>query len=273
MTVGDEQLNDAGSRQSNSPTAPPAAVPPSLLMRVWIGMPDWGFRLLGAAFFFGFFGWEIAGLVREGFWESNLHYERALGRVVYLPWAKVLILATYFLIASAFVFRLPPRSRADRPREIAIPLIAAFWPFLPWALAALLRMLNSPDSSDYQAFIFDTSMSFERFCAGAACVCVGNALDVWGYASLFRSVSIVAEARELVVSGPYRVVRHPVYLGQIVSPAGIWLLFAPLHLLWMGFYACFVAMQLYRGRVEDAVLERAFGERYRTWKEKTYWFV
>ncbi|MBU1647461.1 MAG: hypothetical protein KJ787_14105, partial [Gammaproteobacteria bacterium] len=123
------------------------------------------------------------------------------------------------------------------------------------------------------AFIFDLGMSFERFCVGAACVCAGNALDVWGYASLFRSVSIVAEARDLVVSGPYRLVRHPVYLGQIVAQAGVWLLFAPLHPVWISFFACFVAMQLYRGRVEDTVLERAFGERYRMWKDRTFWFV
>lgn len=242
-------------------------------MRVWLGVPDWAFRLLGAAFFFGFFGWEIVDLVRAGFWESGVYYTLSDKGTIYVPWGRVLILLTYLLIASAFVFRLPPRSRADRPREIAIPLIAAFWPFLPWAIRAFLRSTGAEVAPAYQAFIFDAGLSYGRFCAGAACVCAGNALDVWGYAKLFRSVSIVAEARELIVSGPYRVVRHPVYLGQIIAQAGVWLFFAPLHFVWVSFLACFVAMQLYRGRVEDDVLERAFGERYRAWKDKTFWFV
>jgi protein-S-isoprenylcysteine O-methyltransferase Ste14 len=52
----------------------------------------------------------------------------------------------------------------------------------------------------------------------------------------------------------------------------VWLLYARTHFVWIAFYACFVAMQLYRARVEEEVLERAFGEQYTKWKRETYWF-
>jgi protein-S-isoprenylcysteine O-methyltransferase Ste14 len=116
-------------------------------------------------------------------------------------------------------------------------------------------------------------LSFATFASGTALVLVGNALDVWGYGKLFRSISIVPEARDLKVSGPYRFVRHPIYLGQMLAQAGVWLFFAQTHVVWIAFYACFVGMQLYRSRLEDRVLERAFGEPYLAWKRRTFWFV
>ena len=102
---------------------------------------------------------------------------------------------------------------------------------------------------------------------------LGNALDVWGYATLCRSLSIVAEARILKTHGPYRFIRHPIYLGQFISQGAIWLVLVRLQPIWALFYVAFIAMQLYRSRVEDRVLERAFGDRYRAWKKKTFWFV
>ncbi len=102
---------------------------------------------------------------------------------------------------------------------------------------------------------------------------IGLSIEVWGYAILARSLSIVPEARDLKVTGPYRFVRHPVYFGQFIAQGGFLLLAANTHWVWISLYALFVAMQLYRSKLEDHVLEKAFGEPYREWKEKTFWFV
>ena len=65
----------------------------------------------------------------------------------------------------------------------------------------------------------------------------GLAYSVWGLAYLRRSFSIIPEARRLVTGGPYRLSRHPVYLGEIATAIGVnlatagWLSVARDHLL------------------------------------------
>jgi protein-S-isoprenylcysteine O-methyltransferase Ste14 len=261
MTV---QADAPGNEQSARPSWP---------MRLWLAMPDWLFRLLGAAVFLGFVALRLPNYFGEkGFWLIGAAYVTA-DQSIYFPWSQVFIDLTYLLVGLAFCFRVQPKARAARPGEIIIPIIAAFWPFLPWAAQAILQGSGSPLASRYGAFMMDRrAWGPLQFLAGSMVILLGNMLDVWGYAVLFRSVSIVAEARVLKVNGPYRFVRHPIYMGQILAQAGVWLFYAQTHLVWIAFYACFVAMQLYRARVEEVVLERAFGEQYAKWKRETYWF-
>jgi protein-S-isoprenylcysteine O-methyltransferase Ste14 len=49
----------------------------------------------------------------------------------------------------------------------------------------------------------------------------GLAFAVWSVRTLSTSLSIVPQARQLIARGPYRVVRHPLYLGEIVAVAGM----------------------------------------------------
>ena len=245
----------------------------SAIQRAWLAIPNWVFALIGIAIFLALFGDSIDHMRRVGFAKSGWWHKTKDGETIRLAWAYLLVLCTYVLIILAFVFRRPPKSRACRASEIIIPLIAAVWPLLPWIALRILDATGHKQAAAFQNFIIDKRITLNWFLAGGACVCIGNALDVWGYSYLFRSFSIVAEARELVVTGPYRIVRHPVYLGQIIAQAGIWICFAPFHIVWLCFFVFFAAMQLYRGQVEDEVLERAFGERYRRWREKTYWFI
>lgn len=47
----------------------------------------------------------------------------------------------------------------------------------------------------------------------------GVALSLWGLASLGRSFGVSPADRGLVTGGAYRVVRHPMYLGELLSYA------------------------------------------------------
>ncbi len=73
---------------------------------------------------------------------------------------------------------------------------------------------------------------------------------------LGRSFSIMPEARRLVVNGPYRFVRHPLYLVEEILIVGVLISFAP---PW-----CYLAivthglLQLERMRLEEGVLRRCF---------------
>jgi protein-S-isoprenylcysteine O-methyltransferase len=59
---------------------------------------------------------------------------------------------------------------------------------------------------------------------GVSCMVAGLALQVWAMRTLgafFTLTLRAAEAQPLVVRGPYRLVRHPGYLGQIVVWLGL----------------------------------------------------
>lgn len=247
---------------------------PSLWLRAWLAVPDWVFRAIGCFFFLGYVAVRFPAYMSD-FWTAGPWFQDGRSGVRWtVPWARVLIDLTYVLIAVGFLLRTPPKSRARRPLEILLPLLAAFWPFWPFILQAILQWLDPPSARAYSRFMLESAgWTPLRFLLGASLIVLGNALDVWGYAYLVRSLSIVVEARQLIVRGPYRFIRHPIYLGQMIAQAGVWLVFAPTHIVWIVFYLCFVGMQLWRARLEDAVLEGAFGEPYRVWKRGTIWLT
>lgn len=247
-------------------------------MRLWLRLPDWVFRAAGAIFFLGYLGSQAAGYADFPRVGPYIDETDDLGRVIpgavrYFPAARILTDLTFLLIALAFVVRTVPRRRADSPRKIIIPLIAAFWPLLPFMLHSILQFFGSDAAHVLGGRLQFGSITYPRFYAGCTLIVIGNSLDVWGYATLLRSLSIVAEARELRLKGPYRIVRHPIYLGQFLAQAGFWLILIRLQWIWIIFYAAFVAMQLYRSRVEEQVLESAFGDAYAAYKRRTFWFI
>lgn len=77
-------------------------------------------------------------------------------------------------------------------------------------------------------------------------------------AHLRRNLSIIPEARRLVTSGPYRLVRHPLYLAEVTAAAGL-VLSWPAAVPTVAF-AVFVVMQVVRARFEEGLLRGAFAE-------------
>jgi protein-S-isoprenylcysteine O-methyltransferase Ste14 len=104
----------------------------------------------------------------------------------------------------------------------------------------------------------------------AALVLVGDLFVAVSYACLGGSFSILVEARPLKDRGPYRFIRHPVYLGQLVTFLGVALArFAPVE---MTIYAAFFAVQVTRAILEERKLSRATPG-YADYRAKTWMFV
>ncbi len=106
-------------------------------------------------------------------------------------------------------------------------------------------------------------------------VAVGGLLVVAGVAAIgagfweFRSEERLTGMRndELVTSGVYRYSRHPQYLGIVLSLVGIGLLGRSAAAVAIaGFLTAVFAVYL---PFEERFVERIFGERYRSYRERT----
>jgi protein-S-isoprenylcysteine O-methyltransferase Ste14 len=97
-------------------------------------------------------------------------------------------------------------------------------------------------------------------------ILAGTVAAVYVLTHLGRSFSVMAEARRLVTSGVYRIVRHPLYLAEELAVIGIFMQFAS---LWTALLlAMQIAFQLRRMHNEEAVLSEIFPE-YATYKANT----
>jgi len=97
-------------------------------------------------------------------------------------------------------------------------------------------------------------------------ILVGSAAAVVALLRLGRSFSVMAEARRLVTSGPYRFVRHPLYLAEELAVVGVFIQFVS---VWTALLlAVQISFQLRRMHNEEAVLAATFPE-YTAYQART----
>jgi protein-S-isoprenylcysteine O-methyltransferase Ste14 len=108
--------------------------------------------------------------------------------------------------------------------------------------------------------------------AGAALCVAGVAFAIWARAALGRNwgmpMTLHADP-ELVITGPYRLVRHPIYTGLAAMLIGTALVypFAALPC------AVMIAYSLYSARREERDMERRFPEAYPAYKKRSKMLV
>jgi protein-S-isoprenylcysteine O-methyltransferase Ste14 len=91
-------------------------------------------------------------------------------------------------------------------------------------------------------------------------------LMLYPLTALGKSFSLMPQARKLVTSGPYAIVRHPLYLIEEAVIASVLLQYAWYTAL--PFLAVHIAVQIRRIRLEEEVLRNAFPE-YTAYAERT----
>jgi protein-S-isoprenylcysteine O-methyltransferase Ste14 len=109
----------------------------------------------------------------------------------------------------------------------------------------------------------------------ALCGCLlalaGAALVLWSRAELGSAWSLVPMADQgtgLVTTGPYRLVRHPIYLGLSLLALGEALAFSSWPAVAVVFSAI-VPTFLWRACAEGRLLADTFGERYAHYRKQT----
>lgn len=175
----------------------------------------------------------------------------------------VLLNALTFLFGVFFGLGLlfNRRSLQDpaRWREILIPLLATFMlyaftglsPYLPrWLTTSLL-----PLEWQRAASIAAIEVSL-----------VGYAIALWSVLYLGRSLSLLVSVRTLKSSGPYRFVRHPMYLGYLVLVLGIAIASSSYFAIVL--WGTYLVVTIYRARLEEEALT-AFRPEYRDYASRT----
>ena len=89
---------------------------------------------------------------------------------------------------------------------------------------------------------------------GYGLMAAGLFLSLYAKAALWRSFGLVAANRGVKSSGPYRFVRHPMYLGYTITQVG----FVLLNPVWTNFalYGSAFLLQILRLRAEEDLLSR-----------------
>ena len=107
--------------------------------------------------------------------------------------------------------------------------------------------------------------------SGCVVVLAGVALVFWSRAELGSAWSFLPKAdvdTGLVTTGPYRRVRHPIYLGLTLLATGTALALGSWPALLI--VSCAVVPTFaWRARAEEIQLSREFGERFAAYRERT----
>src|SRR5258705_9988317 len=87
---------------------------------------------------------------------------------------------------------------------------------------------------------------------------------------LGASFSVMPEARKLVTRGPYAVIRHPLYLAEMIGVLGMVLQFRQPWATFLG--AAVFGLQYWRSVFEERVLTQAYPD-YTTYRARTWRFL
>jgi len=159
----------------------------------------------------------------------------------------VLVVALYALAIWCYLRRGPAVATSGSVTAHAAAIIAT------WLPVTVPLQPGAPAAPGRQAL------------ADALLIC-GMAWAVWSLRYLDRNVSVLAQARDVVVRGPYRWVRHPLYVGEIVSSLGLAIAVNSYTALALWIALC--ALQIYRAVREEQVLLRALPA-YRSYRNRT----
>ncbi len=164
---------------------------------------------------------------------------------------RLLIVCFYALFVLLYLMRSSARATTN---SFAAKTIAVIATFMPFSIPAVSQPINDPGI----------------MLSANVVTILGVAITLCSLSVLGRSVSIIPQARSLVQNGPYKFVRHPVYLGELIAIFGIVL--ARFSLPAMAVFCLLTAAQIYRALQEERLLAGTFPE-YESYSVKRARFI
>lgn len=163
----------------------------------------------------------------------------------------------YWVVSAARVKRAQRWESAASRASHVVPLIVAIW-------------LLSTDALRWPVFSWHVLPALApRYPIGAALLLAGLLFSVWARVHLAGNWSAsvtVKDHHELVRSGPYRVVRHPIYTGLLVGLLGTAIARNDVQ----GYIAVAIALVAlwHKLHIEERFMEETFGDAYRDYRTK-----
>ncbi len=108
---------------------------------------------------------------------------------------------------------------------------------------------------------------------GALVIASGGMLNGWAlvYFRSWRFRARLDEGHQLATEGPFSLIRNPIYMGLNLLALGT-ALWVPTVPVWAAFGLMILGSDL-RGRAEEKLLERTFGDSYNSYRARTRRFV
>jgi protein-S-isoprenylcysteine O-methyltransferase Ste14 len=199
---------------------------------------DWAMRIPIVAYSLFVLARDVCGFFDQVLAQPAL-FAQADGSLVIATLSRISQWMFVALLAILPVFRLRPLAKSEHMLPRLVALAAVCMPPL------FMLLTRAPANLAFNAFAVVLGLA-------------ANAMAVVTVSFLGRSLSVMPEARRLVSGGPYAVVRHPLYLCEMLGCIAIVLQYrsaAAVALL-----AAIAALQIARARWEEGVLARAFPE-------------
>jgi protein-S-isoprenylcysteine O-methyltransferase Ste14 len=172
---------------------------------------------------------------------------------------KHLLLLLFDLLVGFLLLRSRPPAVPPRgARDVLVPLVGNFF-YLAYNLAGFVPPALTVDR-------VPSSWRFPLSLLALHLSVLAVMLAVWAVIHLGRSFAVLVSVREVVLHGPYRFVRHPIYLSYLLQM--ISLVCAYGSLLVLGLATVHLGVTLWRARLEEARLA-AHSAEYRDYMRRT----
>lgn len=166
------------------------------------------------------------------------------------------------LVFYSFVVRSEAKSRPQGLLENVFPLITVFVPVIGFTLLFLPQVRAHVPGYSAQTLealreitpLFGFYMNMIGFTLGF----IGAAFSIWSISYLKRSFGLRAAVRNLVTTGPYSRIRHPLYVGEIIHIFGIAVLSGTPVGLYL--FAFALVLQIIRAKIEERKFLRTLPE-------------
>ena len=198
--------------------------------------------------------------------------EPILFRIIFFSlWALLAIIRGYYYRKNPEEKeKTPLRERLDDLKAEGINALILTAILIPLFVAALILYIFAPPWMVWAKLPIPPILQW----LGVAIALGSNALFIWVHRTLDRQWSLslrIKTEHQLITSGPYQYVRHPMYTALGIYTLGMILISADILLLI--FFAISLGYNIHRVDREELMLIEEFGDAYRNYMKYTGRFL